>query len=303
MIPTLIQLDPDNLSGARRRLFEACHPPSDTLDALVQIVALFPRPALLAIDELQAELYRQLVLADKFTFDLETDTLIVYATDPDTLIDGLIEMAMYLTGFSTMMGNADAWVVEFTAGAWKPVKNRIKRQLGLPVRDKPRGVVGLPPKPGGGPDDPYPFRTLVSTYDRGSFEQMALLAARAEIAVYFPPEAHPKVLAAYVYMRRAMQEVAQGIDLEAYQTFNERLIETLQRMEILFAPSTLPPPQWIAGVDDEPGPGSASGVLGFLPSAPPPPRQTPDDPFAAFIEQLFPDDPPGEDSPGDNPPA
>jgi len=49
---------------------------------------------------------------------------------------------------------------------------------------------------------------------------MVVLAGRDDLAVYFPPETHPKVLAAYVYVRRAMQEVAQGLDLSDYQKFN-----------------------------------------------------------------------------------
>ncbi len=292
MTYSLIRLDPDDLSGTLHRLADALAPAPDTLDVLRRIVALYPHDAVLFLDETQADVYRQLALADKFTFDLDTDTLIVFSADTDTLIDALIEMAMYLSGFATMMGNDEAWVIEFTAGAWKPVKNRIKRQLDLPVNDKPRGVVGLPPAPDGTPPpDPYPFRTLVSAYDRGSFEQMVLLAARDEVAVYFPPEAHPKVLAAYVYMRRAMQEIAQGVDLHACQTFNERLIAALRRMDALFSPGTLPPAQSIAGVDGEGERGDAANLFGLFTAAPPPPPPPrDDDPFAAFIEQLFSDD-------------
>jgi len=292
MTHSLIRLDPDDLSGTLQRLVADLAPAPDTLDVLRRIIALFPHDGLLLFDETQADLYRQLALADKFTFDLDTDTLLIFSDDADTLIDALIEMAMYLSGFATMMGNDDAWVTEFAAGAWKPVKNRIKRQLDLPVSSKPRGVVGLPPAPDDGTPlpDPYPFRTLVSVYDRGSFEQMVLLAARDEIAVYFPPEAHPKVLAAYVYMRRAMQEIAQGVDLYACQKFNERLIAALQRMDALFSPDTLPPAQWIAGVDGESRPVTPASLFGLFAE---PPRPAPDDPFAAFIEQLFPDDEPG----------
>ena len=294
---SIVRLDPDDLSSTLQRLAEALAPAPDTLDALRRIIALFPHDAMLLHDESQADMYRQLALADKFTFDLDTDTLIVFSADPDTLIDALIEMAMYLSGFATMMGSEDAWVTEFTAGAWKPVKNRIKRQLDLHVNEKPRGVVGLPPAPDGTPPpDPYPFRTLVSVYDRGSFEQMVVLAARDEIAVYFPPEAHPKVLAAYVYMRRAMHEIAQGVDLYACQTFNERLLESLQRMDTLFSPGTLPPAQWIPGVDREDDPGGTASLWGLFTGAAPPPRPARHDPFAAFFEQLFADE---DDDPGD----
>jgi len=147
MTHSLIRLDPDDLSGTLQRLAADLAPAPDTLDVLRRIIALFPHDGLLLFDETQADLYRQLALADKFTFDLDTDTLLIFSDDADTLIDALIEMAMYLSGFATMMGNDDAWVTEFAAGAWKPVKNRIKRQLDLPVSSKPRGVVGLPPAP------------------------------------------------------------------------------------------------------------------------------------------------------------
>ncbi len=115
-----------------------------------QVLAIYPCSARVRYDEAAALLYQGISLTDKFTFNIETDDLIVFDDSPETLIDALIEMAMYLSGFATMMGNDDAWVTEFAAGAWKPVKNRIKRQLDLPVSSKPRGVVGLPPAPDDG---------------------------------------------------------------------------------------------------------------------------------------------------------
>jgi hypothetical protein len=202
---------------------------------------------------------------------------------------------MYLVGFATMLGNDEEWVVEFTVGAWKPVKNRIKRHLGIPVQEQPSGVVGLPPSPEKAPlGDPYPFKTLVSRYDLGSFQQMVVLAARDDIAVYFPPETHSKVLAVYVYMRRAMHEIAQGVGIRDYQTFNARLIQTLQRLQSLFDPAHLTATPDPKDAERE----ERTTQLGLFP--PESPSAPVHNPFEDFIEQLFADDDSeGDDSPRD----
>src|SRR5262245_20816945 len=43
-------------------------------------------------------------LEDPFTFDMETDELILYTDNPATLVDAIIEMAMFLSGFNTLIG-------------------------------------------------------------------------------------------------------------------------------------------------------------------------------------------------------
>jgi hypothetical protein len=102
-------------------------------------------------------------------------------------------------------------------------------------------------------------------------------------------------------MRRAMQEVAQGLDLGDHETFNTRLVQELQRLQELFSPTDLEPPGWLADPLDEEN--SAEMLddpaprLGLFPDAGPSNRSTPDDshkdnPFEAFIEQLFSDDDP-----------
>ena len=268
---TIVTLDPADLDDTIQQLETHYEIDEATLVILRRVISLFPRPAQMRVDEANEILYQGLSLIDKFSFS-DDDELILYTRDPETMIDALIEMAMYLFGFATLIGEDEGWVVEFTIGAWKPVKNRIRRQLGLIVQEQPRGVVGLPP------DDTsadYPFRTLVSHYNLGSFYQMVVLAARDDIAVYFPPETHSKVLAAYVYMRRSMQEVAQGVNLKDHKTFNDRLLQAVHRLQNLFDPASLPPP----GSDqpDEPK------------KLPPPPQQK-NNPFEEFIEQLFSDE-------------
>ena len=139
-------LDPGDLEGTLRRLALAYDLTPDVLEMVAQVLAIYPCSARVRYDEAAALLYQGISLTDKFTFNIETDDLIVFDDSPETLIDALIEMAMYLTGFSTMLGNEEEWVVEFTAGAWKLVRNQIKRRLDLPVSDEPRAIVGQPPK-------------------------------------------------------------------------------------------------------------------------------------------------------------
>lgn len=264
---TFVTLDPAELDDTIKQLADQYQIGEETLAILRRVIALYPRPARMRVDEANEILYQGLSLIDKFSFS-DDDELILYTREPETLIDALIEMAMYLCGFATMMGGEEDWVVEFTIGAWKPVKNRIRRQLELTVYEQPRGVVGLPP------DDktaPYPFRTLVTHYDLGSFYQMVVLAARDDIAVYFPPETHSKVLAVYVYMRRSMHEVAQGVGLKDYHLFNARLLQAVHRLQNLFDPASLPPP----------GSGHSAETKK-------PPLKN--NPFEEFIEHLFSDE-------------
>ena len=287
MRPGEVTLDPHDLERSAGQLADVYHLSPEDMDVVRRVIALYPRPIQMYVDEAGAILRDRMPLGDRFTFDIETDELILFSHDKEILIDALIEMAMYLAGFTTMMGSEETWVIEFTIGAWKPVKKRLKRQLEIPVSDHPRGVVGMPPSAeSASSGDPYPFRTLVSHYDLASFHQMVMLAARDDIAVYFPPETHAKVLAVYVYMRRSMQEVAQGIDLADYKTFNTRLIQEIQRLETLFNPSGLTLPTWLHDrhIDDPPSPAAGR------PNSHPTPESEADptpDPFEAFIEDLF----------------
>jgi hypothetical protein len=279
-----LTLDPQDTEQALTQLVQVYDLTSDDLTHLRRVIGLYRGPVQMVLDDTRTVTQRAAPLADKFTFDIETDELILFSRDKETLVDALIEMAMYLAGFSTLMGSEETWIIEFTIGAWKPVKKRIKRGLGLPVHDQPRGIVGVSPSDENRPAsaNDYPFHKLVSQYNQASFYQMVMLAARDDIAVYFPPESHPKVLAVYVYMRRAMHEVAAGIDLGDHQTFNARLMQEIQRAEKLFNPACLPLPDWLNGLA---APRSSSGS-----DETPPKPCAEDNPFEAFIEQLFMDD-------------
>ncbi len=301
-----VRLDPQDVEGSLRQLAQVFRLDAATLALVERVIPLCARTFDMYLDDVQASYLGDLALADRFTFDIETDELVLFSPDANTLIDALIEMAMYLAGFLTMIGGDDIWVLEFTIGAWKPVKNRIKRGLGIPVRDRPSGVVGLPPPPERAPDDdPYPFRTLVSRYTLTSFQLMVRLAARDEITVYFPPETHPKVLAAYVYMRRAMQDVAKGVGIEDHAVFNSRLLHEIQRLENLFHPGQLSPEGWLhrsagssTGTSSMPDQAEQLGLFSSRDDiAPPDPDDPPrTNPFESFIDQLFPDED-GDSSP------
>jgi len=284
-----ITLDPCHSEASVSSLAEIYDLSEEERGAVQRILTLYPQAVQMYVDEASVILHDSMPLGDRFTFDMEADELVLFSYDPAVLIDALIEMAMYLSGFTTMMGAEDSWVVEFTIGAWKPVKKRLKRQLDIPTDDQPRGVVGLPPtRENVTAPDAYPFRRMVAHYDLASFHQMVLLAARDDIAVYFPPETHPKVLSVYVYMRRAMQDVAQGIDLKDYEHFNARLLQEIQRLEQLFDPANLNLPGWLQdrhsddlpAVPDEANAQTESWLLDSKPAAG-------SNPFEAFIDELF----------------
>lgn len=287
-------LDPTNLDDSMQQLAAAYDLDADALSVFRRVVGLYPRAVRMYVDEARGILFKELSLMDMFTFDIETDELVLLSCDHQTLVNAMIEMAMYLAGFATMLGARDEWVIEFTIGAWKPVKNRIKRLLDIPVPRRSRVVVGLPPSSAqGSEDESYPFRRLVSTYNIAAFYQMVVLAAREDVAVYFPMETHPKVLAVYLYSRRAMQEVARGIGIENHKTFNARLLRAIQHLEKLFDPASLPAP-------GKPPAHNALDRPVDLGMFSPPNRMNIDteqspvrpekDPFEAFIEQLFQDD-------------
>ncbi|GAB4573246.1 MAG: hypothetical protein Kow0077_15000 [Anaerolineae bacterium] len=292
----------------------------DTLEALRRIIMLFPRPVTLYVDESSALFYGQTPLVDKFTFNMQTDELVLFASDSMTFIDATIEMVMYLTGFATMIGVDDGWKIELAIGAWKPVKNRLKRELGIPTVDEPLWVVGLPPEDGAAsPEDPQPFQILVSRLDIVSFEQMIRLAARDDVEVSFPIGADQRVIQVYLDARETIARVGEGITLQDWREFNRRLLEAVQALEEKYQPRALPVPHWWNRHQDASGSPEAESSSRFVeapinwsqlnPEAPiteqldtddgadSPERQQSDpdesnwDPFAAFIDTLLDDDP------------
>lgn len=243
-----VYLDPLDLEKTMQQLQRFYRLDEETLGTLRRIVEKYPRPVIVYVDEANAPLYADSVLDDLFTFNTETGELILFSSDPMTFIDGLIEMWMFVRGFKTLMGNPDYWKVEFAIGCWKPIKNAIKRSLGIPVNNQITGIVGLPPQPDKALiEDEYPFKTLVASLTTISFAQMVRLAGRNEIRVHFPQGTDPKVIDVYFSIRRAIQIVTIGLGVDDTERFNERLKEKIQHIEERFSPSELPvPKEWQA---------------------------------------------------------
>lgn len=269
-----VYLDPQNLEGSLRQLQRFYRLDDNTLDMLRRVIENYPRPVIVYVDEANAPMMAASPLDDLFTFNMQTGELILFSADPKTFIDAIIEMHMFIAGFETHMGANDQWHVEFAIGAWKPVKNIIKKRLKIPNDQVILGIVGLPPEPDEMIlEDPYPFKTLVSSLNIVSFIQMVRLAAREEIRVHFPPESDPRVVEVYHIMRQAMQKVGADLDITDVETFNERLNAQIKLIETQYQPNQLPMPEgWqrffkdndAASGSESPSDDDENGVVGLM---------------------------------------
>lgn len=315
-----VYLDPENVDSSMHQLERFYRLDQKTLQMLRRVVQRYPRGVLVYVDEANAQSMMLSPLDDLFTFNGETGELVLFSADATTFINGLIEMWMYVVGFDTMMGGTDHWKVEFAIGAWKPIRDNLKRQLDIPVHHQVMVEVGQPPDPQDAlPDDPYPFKTLVSTFNIIAFTQMIRFAGRDDVKVHFPPGTDPRVIETYYTMRSAMKAVSAGLGIEDVEEFNRRLHHRVQQIHDQYHPDTLPMPQgWefledgheaASDYDDNPenannimlGPTDDDSPIGQLP----PPsswgqRKTPKSqrevdqkleqgPFGQFIDKLFED--------------
>src|SRR4051812_3916775 len=98
-------------------------------DAIRVALSIHERPFTLLLYSDQIDPSRLSPLQDAFTFDINTDELILYSDDPALVIDAIIEMAMFQRGFNTIMGAEDEWKVQVAIGAWRHVRESIKTQL------------------------------------------------------------------------------------------------------------------------------------------------------------------------------
>lgn len=256
-----VYLDPADVESSLRQLKRFYRLDDTTLEAIRPVIASYPKPVIMYVDEANAPLYANSLLDDLFTFNMQTGELVLFSADPMTFIDGFIEMWMYVSGFETLMGHEEYWRVEFTIGAWKPIKNAIKRQFGIPMKEGIQGIVGMPPEPDEMIlDDPYPFRTLVSKFTLFSFIQMIRLAGREEIGIHFPEGTDQRVVDTYSDMRQLMHEVANGLSIEDVEEFNHRLHIKLEEIATRYEPSKLPvPEEWQGNSDTR---DAASGEIG-----------------------------------------
>ncbi len=307
-----VTLDPTDIDASLRRLTHFYPLDKQTLHAMRRILAEYPKPIILYVDVAHAMSITNSPLDDQFTFNTQTGELVLFSADDATFIDALIEMHMYTLGFETLMGHADLWAVELAIGAWKPIKNKMKARLNIPVVDEIRGTVGLPPSQDEQIlEDEYPFKTLVSTLNTASFMQMVRLAGHPDIFVHFPEGTEPRVMYIYESVKRLIQRITRGLDEQDVDTFNQRLSDGVEELRQQYKPEDLPlPPNWqrffedkdAAGdegsdEDDAPvqlGPPDDEPAIGQLPGQKS--TENTDDerlaggPFGAFINSLFDDD-------------
>src|SRR5580765_650676 len=99
-------------------------------DAIRTALSIHDQPFILYIDHVNGP--PQLSpLQDAFTFNMETDELALFTDSPETLIDAILEMALFLRGFNTVMGVEDEWKVQVAIGAWRHVREALKTRLQL----------------------------------------------------------------------------------------------------------------------------------------------------------------------------
>jgi hypothetical protein len=181
-------------------------------------------------------------LHDAFTFDIETDELIVFTDSPAALIDALLEMAMFMAGFNTLLGVQDDWKIQVTIGAWRYVRESIKAQIGIAGWVGKLYSASLEAEP-------------VTQFDRASFAAMVMLAGCPALEVTFPEGTNDQVVTTYRRLCQIMKEIAHEIDLTDYLTFNRRLHRALFWIEDTLLPKADSP------FDDLFGPGGFSDHL------------------------------------------
>jgi hypothetical protein len=187
---------------------------------LQQVIALHNRPfTILLQPDTPIDLWP---LVDAFTFDLEHDRLMVYKSDPEVLIDAIIEMAMFLRGFNTAIGTDGPWRVDLAIGAWRVVRQNIKRLLMIPDA-VPQFAVELPVH-------------TVTQLDQVTFAGMVFLAGQVHTQVRFPPEAARVIVETYHRLRRIILTVGLGLGLDDVRTFNQRLVRALLHVETVLLP-------------------------------------------------------------------
>ncbi len=207
-------------------------------DAIRTALSLHNRPFILYVDLLhQTDISP---LDDPFTFNMETDELILFTTEPAPLIDALLEMAMFLRGFNTLLGVEDDWKVQVAIGAWRHVREQLKVQLQLAPPNRRRWAASLD-------------LDMIASFNLISFAIAVYLAGRHELEVVFPEGTSALVVSAYERLSRIMETVAFEIGINDHLKFNRRLNRALSWIEESIFPKDEASP-----FDDLFGPGGFS---------------------------------------------
>lgn len=297
-----VNLNPQDIASTFNQLRSIYELDEADYPIIEQILASYPKAATAYYDELAALSRQPSFLEDAFTFDLELCELVLFANDAQTLIDGLFEMCMYLMGFETMLNTAEyQWQVEFTIGAWRVLRDKLKRKWGIDDLDDDEIIAIIGSDPSRSFDefddvsDSDPFQSLVSQLNLISFTEMLRLAGHIYIQVHFPPKTDPKVKAVYFDVRNEMQRIAQDMDIKDAKLFNSRLRRALQRLYSRYRPEELPV-EWLDFEDDDDEddeanyPDALSEVemqefeQAFID------YRVSKGPFGKFLEELFPDE-------------
>jgi len=160
---------------------------------------------------------------DAFTFDMDADELLVYSDEPAMMVDALIEMAMYMQGFATLMGVEEVWKVQVAIGGWRHVRGKIKERLNIAGdTDKAWAAMHNPES--------------MQEYNLETFTELVRLAGSPDVEVMFPPNVGTRVTNAYHHLSRVIRLVAQGIDIDDRVEFNQRLMRALDWIEEKIAP-------------------------------------------------------------------
>jgi hypothetical protein len=178
-------------------------------DAIRTALSIHSRPFTLSVDD-RADMLSISPLDDAFAFNMETDELVLFADNPASLVDALLEMAMFLQGFNTLIGVQDEWKVQVAIGAWRRVRENLKAQYRLmpPLGKLWSASLEL---------------ETVKHYNMLVFAAMVFLAGRPELDVTFPEGADARVVTAYRRLARIIETVALGISLNDHLAFNRRL--------------------------------------------------------------------------------
>lgn len=199
---------------------------TDYEEAILAALTLHDRSFVLNMD--QVGLVQMTPLQDPFTFDMDTDELILYTDDPATLVDAIIEMAMYLRGFNTLIGVEDDWKTQLAIGAWRYVRDNLKGQLYLMPPSEKQWSASLEPE-------------TVEHFNLISFATVIFLAGCPNLDVVFPDGTSPLVEAAYHRLVRMLQTVAYNVGINDFRTFNRRLGRAVSWIEETLMPKDASP--------------------------------------------------------------
>ncbi len=189
-------------------------------------LSLHDRPFLLYVDHVNRPTPSP--LQDAFTFNMNTDELVVFSDEPAILIDAILEMAMFVHGFNTLMGVDDEWKVQVAIGAWRRVRETLKSQLGLATTPLKLWGADLELE-------------NVEHYNMMSFGAAVFMAGRPDVDWNFPPGTSSLLIDAYRRLTHIIEAIALNVDLDDQLVFNRRLNRALTLIEETIMPRNSSP--------------------------------------------------------------